>query len=151
MSNSHYFVNDANLASKPRLVKFNVNNIEFAFESDIGVFSKNELDFGSRLLIETLLPIDLGKNILIQLVPIPPPTQTSPPFPVPQFLFMESDTPSLKATTVQNPLSLSPICQNKKFQISKILPVVGPQIPVALALKIAGNAIQEQHPILNGF
>ena len=64
MSNSHYFVNDANLASKPRLVKFNVNNIEFAFESDIGVFSKNELDFGSRLLIETLLPIDLGKSIL---------------------------------------------------------------------------------------
>lgn len=64
MSNSHYFVNDANLASKPRLVKFNVNNIEFAFESDIGVFSKNELDFGSRLLIETLLPLDLGKNML---------------------------------------------------------------------------------------
>lgn len=64
MSNSHYFVNDANLASKPRLVKFNVDNIEFAFESDIGVFSKNELDFGSRLLIETLLPIDLGKSIL---------------------------------------------------------------------------------------
>lgn len=64
MSNSHYFVNDANLASKPRLVKFNVNNIEFAFESDIGVFSKNELDFGSRLLIEALLPLDLGKNML---------------------------------------------------------------------------------------
>ena len=64
MSNSHYFVNDANLASKPRLVKFNVNNIEFAFESDIGVFCKNELDLGSKLLIQTLLPIDLGKSIL---------------------------------------------------------------------------------------
>ena len=61
---SHYFVNDESLVSKPRKVVYSINGVDFSFESDNGVFSKNELDKGSELLIETLLPIDLGKSLL---------------------------------------------------------------------------------------
>ena len=61
---SHYFVNDESVASKPRLICYSFNGVDFSLESDNGVFSKNELDKGSELLIEQLLPIDLGENIL---------------------------------------------------------------------------------------
>jgi 16S rRNA (guanine1207-N2)-methyltransferase len=61
---SHYFVNDDKVASKPRKVVYSFNGVDFSLESDNGIFSKNELDKGSELLIETLLPIDLGENIL---------------------------------------------------------------------------------------
>jgi len=61
---SHYFVNDDKVASKPRNVVYSIDGVDFSLESDNGVFSKNELDKGSELLIETLLPIDLGKTML---------------------------------------------------------------------------------------
>lgn len=61
---SHYFINDESLASRPRKVVYSINGVDFSFESDNGVFSKNELDKGSELLIKTLLPIDLGKSLL---------------------------------------------------------------------------------------
>ena len=61
---SHYFVNDDKVASKPRNVVYSINGVDFTFKSDNGIFSKNELDKGSELLIETLLPIDLGKTLL---------------------------------------------------------------------------------------
>ena len=61
---SHYFENDANLDSKPRQVEYELNGTKFSLTSDLGVFSKNELDMGSRLLIETLLPENLGSNLL---------------------------------------------------------------------------------------
>ena len=61
---SHYFVNDEAVESKPRQICYSFKGVDFSLESDNGVFSKNELDKGSELLIKTLLPIDLGKNIL---------------------------------------------------------------------------------------
>ena len=61
---SHYFVKDDKVASKPRSIVYSINGVDFSFESDNGVFSKNELDKGSELLIETLLPIDLGNKLL---------------------------------------------------------------------------------------
>ena len=61
---SHYFVNDDKVASKPREVHYSINGVDFSLESDNGVFSKNELDKGSELLIKELLPINLGENIL---------------------------------------------------------------------------------------
>ena len=70
MNASHYFINDANLANKPRLVTYTINGKTFELDSDVGVFSKNELDYGSKLLIETLLPnsfkgkmLDIGCGI----------------------------------------------------------------------------------------
>jgi 16S rRNA (guanine1207-N2)-methyltransferase len=61
---SHYFVNDDKVVSRPRSIVYSIDGVDFSFESDNGVFSKNELDKGSELLIETLLPIDLGRNLL---------------------------------------------------------------------------------------
>ena len=61
---SHYFVNDDKVVSKPRVVCYSINGVDFSLESDNGVFSKNELDKGSELLIKELLPINLGENIL---------------------------------------------------------------------------------------
>ena len=61
---SHYFVNDDKVVSKPRTINYSFKGVDFSLESDNGVFSKNELDKGSELLIETLLPIDLGENVL---------------------------------------------------------------------------------------
>lgn len=61
---SHYFSNDETLESKPRKFNFVINNVNFSFDSDAGVFSKNELDRGSKILIETLLPLSLGSKLL---------------------------------------------------------------------------------------
>ena len=61
---SHYFENDETLESSPRNVTYVINDVNFSLVSDSGVFSKNKLDKGSELLIETLLPLDLGKNLL---------------------------------------------------------------------------------------
>ena len=61
---SHYFVNDESVVSRPRSIVYSINGVDFSFESDNGVFSKNELDKGSELLIETLLPINLGNKLL---------------------------------------------------------------------------------------
>ena len=61
---SHYFENDDKVVSKPRSINYSFKGVDFSLESDNGVFSKNELDKGSELLIETLLPINLGENVL---------------------------------------------------------------------------------------
>lgn len=61
---SHYFINDDTLASRPRKINYAFKSVSFSLDSDVGVFSKNELDKGSELLIETLLPYDLGRNLL---------------------------------------------------------------------------------------
>ena len=61
---SHYYINDPSLISKPRTIKYIINDVEFSLCSDSGVFSKNELDEGSALLIKTLLPLNLGEKML---------------------------------------------------------------------------------------
>ena len=50
---SHYFENDKNLKSEIRELSYKYNSSFFIFYSDNGVFSKNNIDYGSRLLIET--------------------------------------------------------------------------------------------------
>ena len=61
---SHYFTNDETLGSSPRKVCYSINGKDFELESDIGVFSKNKLDYGSEVLIKSLLPLDLGERLL---------------------------------------------------------------------------------------
>jgi len=46
------------------MLDIEVGGRRFAFASDRGVFATHGLDRGSRLLIETLLPLDLGNKIL---------------------------------------------------------------------------------------
>lgn len=48
----HYYSNKPQTESKPRQWKFTLLGNAFTFETDAGVFSKSEVDFGSRVLIE---------------------------------------------------------------------------------------------------
>ncbi len=52
---SHYFENDQNIKSELRELSYKYNSSFFKFNSDNGVFSKNKIDFGSKLLLETYL------------------------------------------------------------------------------------------------
>ena len=61
---SHYFTNDENLGSQTRYVTYSINGKDFELESDLGVFSKNKLDYGSEVLIKSLLPLNLGNRLL---------------------------------------------------------------------------------------
>lgn len=49
----HYYSKNPQTESKPKQWTFTLLNYKFTFETDSGVFSKNEVDFGSRVLIET--------------------------------------------------------------------------------------------------
>jgi len=51
----HYFTNNADLKSETRLIHYNYGAGSIEFTSDLGVFSKDKLDYGSRLLIETYI------------------------------------------------------------------------------------------------
>ena len=61
---SHYFENDKNLVSDIKSFNIVVNNVSFDFNTDNGVFSKWELDFGTELLIKNVLKMHLGGTIL---------------------------------------------------------------------------------------
>ena len=47
-----YFTNDESLKSEYRNIIYKYNNFTFNFVSDLGVFSKDRVDYGSKLLIE---------------------------------------------------------------------------------------------------
>ncbi len=51
----HYYSEKQNVASEERDWIYTLRNQTFRFYSDRGVFSKSEVDFGSRLLIETFV------------------------------------------------------------------------------------------------
>jgi len=50
----HYFTNNENLKSEEQKIKVKINNIDFTFITDNGVFSKKGLDFGTRTLLESI-------------------------------------------------------------------------------------------------
>ena len=60
----HYFINDDNLKSDIKEYQTKFENRLFKFKTDNGVFSKGELDFGSYLLISTVLKEKIGGNVL---------------------------------------------------------------------------------------
>lgn len=51
----HYFTNNNNLRSELRTIIFENEGEVFTFFSDLGVFSKDKVDFGSRVLVENIL------------------------------------------------------------------------------------------------
>ncbi|WP_409305876.1 class I SAM-dependent methyltransferase [Peribacillus sp. SCS-155] len=53
MAEQHYYSQKPNVESNPKYWNFTLRGQNFRFKSDNGVFSKNEVDFGSRLLIES--------------------------------------------------------------------------------------------------
>lgn len=60
----HYYSSNPSVESKPFSFEYKLNGHSFIFTSDLGVFSKNEIDFGSKLLIETFATPDIAGNIL---------------------------------------------------------------------------------------
>ena len=57
---NHYFTNNSDIKSKITDVKVYINNQEFIFFTDNGVFSKKGLDFGTRTLLEAI-PVLSGR------------------------------------------------------------------------------------------
>ena len=60
----HYYSNKPQTESKPRQWKFTLLGFEFKFETDAGVFSKSEVDFGSRVLIDTFEMPEVEGDVL---------------------------------------------------------------------------------------
>ena len=60
----HYFINDENLKSEIKEFKVKLLDKEFNFKTDNGVFSKGELDFGTELLIKTVIKENIKGSIL---------------------------------------------------------------------------------------
>lgn len=50
----HYFTNNHNLKENIKKIDAQVNNINFSFYTDNGVFNKKGLDYGTRILLENL-------------------------------------------------------------------------------------------------
>lgn len=59
-----YFTNDANLKSCIKKLDCFLLGQKMTFYTDNGVFSKDGVDFGSRLLLETICDEELGDNVL---------------------------------------------------------------------------------------
>lgn len=61
----HYFTNNESLKSDFRSVKYVYKDTPFVFTSDLGVFSKDKIDYWSKSLLEKVLEIEsTGKKIL---------------------------------------------------------------------------------------
>ncbi len=52
---SHYFTNDETLHHDEKTISETFEGVSFSFATDAGVFSKNRLDEGSRLLLESVV------------------------------------------------------------------------------------------------
>lgn len=61
---THYFTDNENLESKPKTFDFVLDNEKFQFQTDLGVFSKAGLDFGSYVLIKNTYKQNLGQEVL---------------------------------------------------------------------------------------
>jgi 16S rRNA (guanine1207-N2)-methyltransferase len=60
----HYYSQKPTVESDRKSWSFTLKGHPFTFQSDRGVFSKNEVDFGSRLLIESFTLPDIHGDIL---------------------------------------------------------------------------------------
>lgn len=60
----HYYSKNPDVKSAPKQWQTNLRGTSFVFVTDAGVFSKGEVDFGSRLLIDTFRAPDVEGDIL---------------------------------------------------------------------------------------
>ena len=62
MENNQYFSkNNDNLESNPKIISAKIGDFTFKFKTDIGVFSRDFVDFASKLLLENI-DFSLAKN-----------------------------------------------------------------------------------------
>lgn len=64
MKNTHYYSKEVTVASNRKEVKFDFKGNWFTFITDAGVFSRNAIDFGSRVMIENFIPLDSDLPLL---------------------------------------------------------------------------------------
>ncbi|URM33006.1 class I SAM-dependent methyltransferase [Cytobacillus firmus] len=60
----HYYSKTQHVDSSPKTWSYTLKEFPFRFKTDNGVFSKGEVDFGSKLLIETFDQPEADGNIL---------------------------------------------------------------------------------------
>ncbi len=60
----HYFTNQPNSKIDKKVFSFTLRGNTLKFQSDAGVFSRNEVDFGSRVLIENFTFPEIAGDIL---------------------------------------------------------------------------------------
>lgn len=61
---SHYYTDNSEMTSKPRLFDYYFDNEKFIFTTDNGVFCKENVDYGSYLLIKNTFRQALGNKLL---------------------------------------------------------------------------------------
>ncbi|MEC1375393.1 class I SAM-dependent methyltransferase [Heyndrickxia oleronia] len=62
--NNHYYSRNPEIESSPLYWNFTLRGHNFAFKSDQGVFSKKEVDYGSRFLIDQFVPPEISGPFL---------------------------------------------------------------------------------------
>lgn len=60
---SQYFENDPNLRSEIKTINYTYYGKEIHYQVDLGVFSKDRVDFGTNVLLQSL-PVFINENIL---------------------------------------------------------------------------------------
>ena len=60
----HYFINDPNLKSNKKQIKYTFLGKEIILNSDNGVFSKERIDFGTNVLLNSLEDLSNIKSVL---------------------------------------------------------------------------------------
>jgi len=51
---SHYYLNDPNLKEKLMKINYQYQGEQLTFLTDAGVFSRQQIDFGTHVLLETI-------------------------------------------------------------------------------------------------
>lgn len=60
----HYFINDPSLKSNKKIIKYTFLGKEVSFYTDNGIFSKDRVDFGTNVLLNSLEDLSEYKRIL---------------------------------------------------------------------------------------
>ena len=61
---NHYYTDNKDLISQPKEFDFYFDNEVFRFTTDNGVFSKDNVDYGTYILIRSIYQKDLGRSLL---------------------------------------------------------------------------------------
>ena len=61
---SHYFINDDNLKNEEKVIHSEIQGINLSFLSNSGVFSKDKIDYGTKLLLNSIDIDDMKGDVL---------------------------------------------------------------------------------------
>ena len=128
----HYFTDNENLKSEFREVKYVYNDSSFTFVSDLGVFSKDKIDYGSKALVETVLKENnINRNIIVATSYNAPDTiRKVSEYGVTYYILKPFDLPDLEdkildTFTTSSKKSINILSNNLQISISKMLHELG--------------------------